>query len=323
MNKSKKILKFLLCLSAICMLGSCKSNRYSGEGISFLSANKNDCILNVYDYKQENIYQKKLGDISEVFWLTSTIYPDETIAVDNNNVIYVFKEDGMNTFEGIVENIIEIYKWKSQYIVVHADENSSYIDLWKEDFSERLNSIHVEGTYDCSYMNNSSLLFSVYDDKEYSYSKIYSYSTDSAELKVLYETDLAISIYPFWDNNQLYAFFNKKITDIANVDIYKVYKITEGKQEEIMRLEDSVKKVINYNGENYVLIGEHSTYVNKIDLINGADEKMYDINAETPKSIFSDGDNLYVITDNTIYYCDNSTLEAKAYVDGLLVNEFR
>lgn len=323
MNKSKKRLKFLLCLSIICMLGSCKSNRYSGQGISFLSANKNDCILNVYDYKQENIYQKKLGDISEVFWLTSTIYPDETIAVDNNNVIYVFKEDEMNTFEGIVENIIEIYKWKSQYIVVHADENSSYIDLWKEDFSERLNSIHVEGTYDCSYMNNSSLYFSVYDDKEYSYSKIYSYSSDSAELKVLYETDLAISIYPFWDNNQLYAFFNKKITDIANVDIYKVYKITEGKQEEIMRLEDYVKKVINYNGENYVLIGEHSTYVNKIDLINGADEKMYDINAETPKGIFSDGDNLYVITDNTIYYCDNSTLEAKAYVDGLLVNEFR
>lgn len=323
MNKCKKWLKFLLCLTVIGMLSSCKSNHYTGGGITFLSSNKSDCILNVYDYKHENIYKKKLGDKSEVFWLTSTIYPDETIAVDNNNIIYVFKEDEIKTFEGIVENIIEVHKWESQYIIIHADENSSYIDLWKEDFSERLSSVYVEGVYDCSYMDDANLYFTVYDDKEYSYSKIYNYSINCTELNLLYETNLAISMYPFFCDNQLYAFFNKKITDIANEEIYKVYKIMEGKQEEIMSLGDCIKKIINYNGENYALLGEHSTYVNRIDLIKGKDEKIYDINAEIPKGIFLDNNDLYIMTDNTIYYCDNNTLVAKACVDGLLVNEFR
>lgn len=323
MNKSRKNLKILLCLAALCMLGGCTSNQYSGVGIPFLTTRNSDCILNVYDFKQENVYQRKLGNQSEVFWLTSTIYPEEVIAVDNNNVIYVFKEDEMKTFEEIVKNIIEIYKLKSRYIIIHADVNSSYIDLWNEDFSKRLHSIQLEGTYDCSYMNDSELYFSVYDDIGYQYSKIYSYSANSAELNVLYETDLAVSIYPFFFDNQLYAFFNKKITDIANIDIYKVYRITEEKEEEIMELENSVKKVMNYNGENYVLLGEHSTYVNKIDFIKGTDKKMYNINAEIPKGIFSDKDNLYVITDNAIYQCENNRLVTKIYMDSLLVNEFK
>lgn len=327
MNKNrfcfKRIAVYSFCLGLALSLTACEA-KYTGHGISYLSKSGGRVSLNVYDYQSENTYTEKIGNPEDIFWLTSSVYENESIAVDNKNTIYVMKKNGIETYHEIASNILEVKKMATDYLIIGEKDNSCYIERWDTSFHTRKDKIEVKGTYSASFLDEESIYFSVYDDKTYRFSKLYQYSFDEEEPVVRYKMDEAVHTIPFSYGDELYLIQNKKLTPADNIDLYELHQITDiTSSKKLMKFEEPAKMVTPVGNRVYVLFGMNSTKVFELDMKNNSTKEIAGIQAEAAAGLYELAGGLYVITDRGVYRYHGGQIKRKTQLDNSLMNEFR
>ena len=328
MNK-KKIVICVVIVLMVCfvVVVAWQKNRteYTGSGITYLSEANGNSLLNVYNYRNSENYAQKMDNLSKLFWLTSTVYEDISVSVDNNSNIYVLSKNKIDIFGKVAKNIIEIHKMSKGYLLIREQNNNCYLEVWSEDFKQCLHQVNVRGSFSAAFVKNDKIVFSVYDMVTYKKTQIYSLDVKTFELKMEVQMDKAYEVYAFKPDENLYLVINEEITELNNKEINKMYSVQgDNSLQEIMQFETPIKKVEKVSGHIYGLFGNDSTEVLSIDMTERTKEEVATVDLEIPQGLYYIDDKLYIITEQGIYLKDNGLrLLQRIRNKEQVVNEFR
>lgn len=280
---------------------------YEGNGIPYIVAMNNTCQLSVYN--SDGIYKEKLGDKATYFWFTSAIYENETLSVDNNNKIYRFTEEEIETYSNIETNIIAVLKVGKNYIIISGDGPSVHINLYSEDFSERISSQKVSGSFGYCFVEANTLYYSVLGMDEEQYSGVYRYNTENHSNEQVYSSEESEEIYPFEYQGTLYIAKNKRITKAGNIDVCELYERQEsGEFVKVLDLEEPLRKVLIVDGDVYGLLGMNSTSILKMNLPEHNQEKLFTLDGEAARGLYYFEGKIQVLTIYSIYHLEGGKL---------------
>lgn len=330
MNKKRKNRKIVIDLLGImiigilfagCCINNKKNNVYMGNGIPYIIGDNGKCKLIVYN--ADGTYKEKIGSTEDVFWFATSINDEETLSVDNNDRIYRFVENSKEIYSNIETNIMAVLKLCEYYLVISEKEDSVYINLYKEGFTEKLDTKNVPGTFEHCFVEDDTVYYSVRGDEE-QFTDVYAYCFTDNSNEQVYSSDVSQDIYPFVVDGTLFVAKNELITEFKNVDILELHERQEnGEFKKVMDLNEPLIKVLIVDGEVYGLAGIQSASVLKMDLSEYRYEELFTLANEEALGLCYFDNNIQVMTSNAIYNLKGDKL-LKWYNTGFvdLLNEF-
>lgn len=324
-NKFVKVIFYVLVIAflAVVMIGIfMKDDVYEGSGLTYIVEDDGKCKIAVINSKGE--YEKEVGRTKDIFWLASFVDEDETVSVDNNNRIYKFMQDKVETFVNIESNIMAVLKVAEKYVLIREDETTVYISLYSNNFKEELDEQQVSGTLEHCFVMGDTVYYSVNGDEE-QFTGVYKYSVENVENEMLYYNDKeSEEIYPFVYEEKVYLAKNTLVRQSGNVDVLELYEMYDaGECKKILDLEQPLRKVIIVDKEVYGLEGVNTTVMTKMDLSTSSKEILFTLDNESALGLYYFEGKIHLLTDRAVYEMKNNKLVKKEDVETLnLVNKF-
>lgn len=326
MNKKRKIKTFFLSLFSlvlltISMVGCSTPKEYCGNGIPYIVGDKDQAKLMIYS--NSGVSEETLGSKQDIFWLSSSVYEDETLSIDNQNTIYRFTEETKETFTDIENNIMSVLKINSKYLIIHELENSLYLSLYEDNFTNKIDEKSVEGTLGNLFVKDDTLLYSVIGDENW-FTRAYAYNTSEYTNEEIYYSEERENIYPFIYNDTFYFAKNQIISDLGNQDVFELYaKQKDNSFIKVMNLEDSLVKILITDEKVYGLEGLNSACISEINLTENTHEVLFTLDEEAALGLYQFEDNIQLLTSHGIYHLkDDQLLKEHDISNFELMNQF-
>ncbi len=304
MNKRFMIICTAFLVIATLLLSCTKKNEYKGHGILFLESYGDDARLVVVNGKGS--YYKTLGKKDKCFWLTSHIGDTSSIAVDNNNDIYLMDDD-ITIYSDIEERITAVLNVGDEHVVFCGSvENNEYyteVVLYSSDFKNELFRNKIKGSGLQHIFVDGKKVYYAEEDIEKRWCYIRCFDTEEHKDTLIYQdNDCELEVYPFVYNGQVYAVLWDKIIDKSVVNIVTSYTGLE----KVMEFDGKMCGVALYNGNIYTSVGVNYEVLNKLNFGEGKIEQIHNADNKSARGVVVMDKKLYFMNSDSIYSLDES-----------------
>lgn len=304
------------------LLKDANIKKYKGNGIAYIIQEKNSCYYEVLNEK--GVYRKKIGDVADFFWTSTTVLENETFSVDNKNNIYYLTEEDIKIFNNVQKGIMSIQKIGEFNILICEKEGSVSIIKYIDGFENINNVTEVDGIFQHCFVSGDLLYYTVYSDKDFS-TTVYEYNTNTDDNKMVYfNKNEREEIYPFVFQDEIYIAKNKLIKESWNEMIQSIYNIAAtGEIIKIMDIPAPLKKVVCMENSLYALLGVNTTRVVEINIEDNSINNLFS-KEEEPLGLFCFNSGLNIATNEGIYELNEYEFLKIRSINMLRVNnEFR
>lgn len=325
-KKKNKVIILIVILSIGLLIGYLgikqftKFDTYLGNGFAYLTEDGNDAILTILN--DDGKYEEKLGTKSDYFWITTYVDNNETLAIDNKDIIYLMKKDKIKKYSGIAENIIAVNKVEDNMILVCQKRNKVTIEVYATNFEKKVYETNVEGEFDYLFKDKSSIYYSVHNENRKN-TKVYCLNIEEFINNEIYNTNEVMEIYPYKVKGETYIIKNQIIREIGNVPVNKLYKISDKSEKKLMELSENIISVKYINDKIYFVEGNNDSKILKYNCKKNLLEELFYVSNENIETLYDYKNSLYVVSNKNVYRISNNKMMKKygiGYTD--LTSEF-